>query len=94
MIQVEYFFHRGCQVVEDSLVENMKERSTLEEKRNKVRGILSLMQACDHIIEITFPLRRDNGVYENITGYRAQHSSHRTPTKGGKSQDTHLMSKI
>lgn len=80
---VEYFFHRGCQVVEDSLVENMKERSTLEEKRNKVRGILSLMQACDHIIEITFPLRRDNGVYENITGYRAQHSSHRTPTKGG-----------
>ena len=63
----------------------MKERSTLEEKRNKVRGILSLMQACDHIIEITFPLRRDNGVYENITGYRAQHSSHRTPTKGGKS---------
>ena len=85
MIQVEYFFHRGCQVVEDSLIENMKERSSLEEKRNKVRGILSLMQACDHIIEITFPLRRDNGVYENITGYRAQHSSHRTPTKGGKS---------
>lgn len=62
----------------------MKERATLEEKRHKVRGILMLMQACDHIIEITFPLRRDNGVYENITGYRAQHSTHRTPTKGGK----------
>lgn len=83
-IQVEYFFHKGCQIVEDSLVENMKERSTLDEKRQKVKGILRLMQPCDHILEINFPLRRDNGVYEIITGYRAQHSTHRTPTKGGK----------
>lgn len=83
-IQVEYFFHRGCQIVEDSLVENMKERTSDKEKREKVKGILRLMQPCDHIIEINFPLRRDNGVYEIITGYRAQHSTHRTPTKGGK----------
>lgn len=62
----------------------MKERSTLEEKREKVKGILRLMQPCDHILEINFPLRRDNGVYEIITGYRAQHSTHRTPTKGGE----------
>ena len=82
--QVEYFFHRGCQVVEDSLVENMKERTTIQEKREKVKGILRLMQPCDHILEINFPLRRDSGVYEIITGYRAQHSTHRTPTKGGK----------
>lgn len=62
----------------------MKERSTLEEKREKVKGILRLMQPCDHILEINFPLRRDSGVYEIITGYRAQHSTHRTPTKGGE----------
>lgn len=80
---VEYFFHRGCQIVEDSLVENMKERSSIEEKREKVKGILRLMQPCDHILEINFPLRRDNGVYEIIHGYRAQHSTHRVPTKGG-----------
>lgn len=71
-------------MAEDSLVEGMKERATLEEKRQKVRGIMMLMQSCDHIIEMNFPLRRDNGVYEIITGYRAQHSTHRTPTKGGE----------
>lgn len=84
LMQVEYFFHRGCQIVEDSLVENMKERTTEKEKREKVKGILRLMQPCDHILEINFPLRRDNGVYEIVHGYRAQHSTHRTPTKGGK----------
>lgn len=80
---VEYFFHRGCQIVENSLVENMKERTSLEERQQKVKGILMLMQPCDHIIEINFPLRRDNGHFEMIQGYRAQHSTHRTPTKGG-----------
>ncbi|KAI8420894.1 hypothetical protein MSG28_008074 [Choristoneura fumiferana] len=80
---VEYFFHRACQVVEDKLVDDMKSRVSVEEKKKKVAGILKLMQPCDHILEIQFPLRRDSGDYEMILGYRAQHSSHRTPTKGG-----------
>lgn len=82
---VEYFFHRACQISEDRLVEHeMKNsRESLEDKKKKVKGILMLMQPCDHIIEIAFPLRRDSGDYEMITGYRAQHCTHRTPTKGG-----------
>lgn len=79
---VEYFFHRGCQIAEDKLVEDMK-AGTIDERKKKVKGILMLMQGCDHIIEISFPLRRDSGDYEMITGYRAQHCTHRTPTKGG-----------
>lgn len=82
---VEYFFHRACQVVEDKLVLDMKGKMSPEDKKKKVKGILMLMQPCDHIIEIQFPLRRDSGDYEMIQGYRAQHSSHRTPTKGGES---------
>lgn len=81
---VEYFFHRACQIVEDKLVEEMGGKISTEEKKKKVKGILMLMQQCDHIIEITFPLRRDSGDYETIVGYRAQHSTHRLPTKGGK----------
>ncbi|EDW80581.1 uncharacterized protein Dwil_GK11603, isoform A [Drosophila willistoni] len=80
---VEYFFHRGCQIAEESLVDDMKGKLTRDEKKQKVKGILMLMQPCDHIIEIAFPLRRDAGNYEMITGYRAQHSTHKTPTKGG-----------
>lgn len=83
---VEYFFHRGCQIVEDKLVEDVGKgsRITLEERKKKVKGILMMMEPCDHILETTFPLRRDSGDYEMITGYRAQHSTHRTPCKGGQ----------
>lgn len=82
---VEYFFHRACQIVEDKLVADIKSpKMSVEDKRQKVRGILTLMEQCDHVIEIAFPLRRDTGEYEMIKGYRAQHSTHRTPCKGGK----------
>lgn len=83
---VEYFFHRACMIVEDKLVEDVGKRSrmTIEERKKKVKGILMMMEPCDHILETTFPLRRDSGDYEMITGYRAQHSTHRTPCKGGQ----------
>lgn len=89
---VEYFFHRACQIVEDKLVEDISKRSrmTIEERKKKVKGILMLMEPCDHILETAFPLRRDSGDYEMITGYRAQHSTHRIPCKGGKSRHTHF----
>lgn len=90
---VEYFFHRACQVAEDKLVDEMKGKLTEEEKKRKVKGILMLMQSCDHILEVSFPVRRDAGNYELIQGYRAQHSVHRTPTKGGEykhQRDTEL----
>ncbi|XP_066908711.1 glutamate dehydrogenase, mitochondrial [Halyomorpha halys] len=80
---VEFFFHRACQIAEDKFVEEMKAKMPEDEKRKKVQGILMGMQHCDHIIEIAFPVRRDSGNYEMITGYRAQHSTHRTPCKGG-----------
>lgn len=85
---VEYFFHRACILVEDKLVEDLAKvkgsRLTLEQRKAKVKGILTLMEQCDQILEVAFPIRRDNGEYQIITGYRAQHSTHRTPCKGGE----------
>jgi len=92
---VEYFFHRACQIAEDKLVEDMKvHKMSVEDRKKKVKGILMLMQGCDHIIEVSFPVRRDNGDYEMITGYRAQHSTHRTPCKGGNYTECHVYMEI
>lgn len=84
---VEYFFHKACVLVEDKLVEDLAKvkgsRLNLEQRKAKVKGILTHMEQCDHVIEVAFPIKRDNGEYEIIKGYRAQHSTHRTPCKGG-----------
>jgi len=82
---VEYFFHKSCVLIEDRLIDvNMKNvRSSREEKVKKAHGILKIIEPCAHVLEVNFPLLRDDGSYEIITGYRAQHSHHRTPCKGG-----------
>jgi len=82
---VEYFFHKSCVLIEDRLIDvNMKNiRATRDEKIKKAHGILKIIEPCAHVLEVNFPLLRDDGNYEMITGYRAQHSHHRTPCKGG-----------
>jgi len=48
-----------------------------------VPGILSQIRHCDCIYQVTFPTRRDDGSVEVVHGWRAEHSHHRLPTKGG-----------
>uniref|UniRef100_A0A672RAL8 Glutamate dehydrogenase n=1 Tax=Sinocyclocheilus grahami TaxID=75366 RepID=A0A672RAL8_SINGR len=81
---VEGFFDRGAAIVENKLVEDLKTRETPEQKRHRVRGILKIIKPCNHVLSVSFPIKRDNGEWEVIEGYRAQHSQHRTPCKGGK----------
>jgi glutamate dehydrogenase (NAD(P)+) len=83
---VEGFFDRGASIVEDKLIEDLKTRETPEQKRNRVRGILRIIKPCNHVLSVSFPIKRDNGEWEVVEGYRAQHSQHRTPCKGGKNR--------
>ena len=46
-------------------------------------GLLEQIKACNSIYHMTFPLKRDDGTIEVVHGWRAEHSSHRLPTKGG-----------
>jgi glutamate dehydrogenase (NAD(P)+) len=46
-------------------------------------GILSQIRACNYVVRIAFPLRRDDGSVQVIHGWRAEHSNHKLPTKGG-----------
>merc|ERR1712165_68114 len=90
---VEYYFHKACILGEGRFMELMKRmRISEEEKRKKVHGILKIIEPCAHVLEVNIPLQRDDGTYEMITGYRAQHSHHRTPCKGGIRYSTAVCS--
>ncbi|GAB0195985.1 glutamate dehydrogenase 1, mitochondrial-like [Grus japonensis] len=48
-----------------------------------VHRVLETIRRCNHVLEVAFPLRRDSGTWEVVQGWRAQHSQHRLPCKGG-----------
>ncbi|XP_067671443.1 glutamate dehydrogenase, mitochondrial-like isoform X2 [Haliotis asinina] len=81
---VDKFFDKASALIEERLVHDVKGRNmTHEDKVKRVRGILKIIKPCNHICSMSFPIKRDNGEYEVIEAYRAQHSQHRTPCKGG-----------
>ncbi len=47
------------------------------------RGLLEQIKICNNSCHFTFPLKRDDGTIETIHGWRAEHSHHKLPTKGG-----------
>lgn len=81
--QVEMFYDKAAAIVEDRLVENLGGRQPEAERRKRVQGILKMIKPCNNVLEISFPIRRDSGEYEMVSAWRAQHSHHRTPCKGG-----------
>jgi glutamate dehydrogenase (NAD(P)+) len=46
-------------------------------------GILDQIKQVNTVIQFSFPLRRDDGTVEVIRAWRAEHSQHKLPTKGG-----------
>jgi len=47
------------------------------------RGLLDQIKVPNAVYAVQFPIRRENGDYEVISGWRVQHSHHRLPVKGG-----------
>lgn len=46
-------------------------------------GLLDHIKICNVVCHMTFPLKKDDGSIEVIEAWRAQHSHHKLPTKGG-----------
>ena len=46
-------------------------------------GLLNQIKSCNSVLHMTFPLEKDNGTVVTIHAWRAEHSHHRSPTKGG-----------
>jgi len=47
------------------------------------KGILDQIKECNSVYRMAFPVKRDDGRVEVIHGWRAEHSHHKLPTKGG-----------
>lgn len=78
---VELYYDKAASLLEPNLVKQMT--GPAEDREKRVRGILRMIKPCNRVMAVTFPIRRDNGEFEMIEGWRAQHSDHKTPTKGG-----------
>ena len=46
-------------------------------------GLIEQIKACNNCYSFRFPVRMDGGKVQMFTGYRAEHSHHRKPLKGG-----------
>ncbi|MCB0637768.1 MAG: Glu/Leu/Phe/Val dehydrogenase [Lewinella sp.] len=53
------------------------------------KGLLDQIKACNAVYRMRFPVKID-GEVQVIEAYRAQHSHHRTPTKGGIRYSNHV----
>ena len=47
------------------------------------RGLLEQIKMCNTVCHMTFPVKRADGAIEVIHAWRAEHSHHKLPTKGG-----------
>lgn len=45
--------------------------------------LLAHIKACNALYYVSFPIKRDDGSIEVIHAWRAEHSQHKSPTKGG-----------
>lgn len=50
---------------------------------NYPKGLMKQIKICNSVYHITFPLKRDDGTIEAIHAWRAEHSQHKLPVKGG-----------
>ncbi|MEM7453521.1 MAG: Glu/Leu/Phe/Val dehydrogenase [Planctomycetota bacterium] len=46
-------------------------------------SLLRQIRDCNFVCRFSFPVQRDNGKIEVVRAWRAQHSNHKLPTKGG-----------
>jgi glutamate dehydrogenase (NAD(P)+) len=47
------------------------------------RGLLEQIKVCNSVYHMAFPIEKDDGTIEVIHAWRAEHSQHKLPTKGG-----------
>jgi glutamate dehydrogenase (NAD(P)+) len=64
----------------DEVCKNFDKAAALTEHP---KGILDQIKQCNAIYRFAFPVKRDDGSIEVVHAWRAEHSHHKLPTKGG-----------
>ncbi|CAH8626138.1 unnamed protein product [Schistosoma intercalatum] len=82
-LMVEGYYDKASALVEQNLMSKLQSKAPDNEKTKIVKGTLNIIRPPTHIFEVNFPHKADDGTFKIIQGFRAQHSVHRRPTKGG-----------
>ncbi len=69
-------------------VEESFDRAAAHTKQHP--SLLAKIRECNVVVHFAFPLRRDDGTIESIHAWRAEHSQHKLPTKGGIRYDLNV----
>jgi glutamate dehydrogenase (NAD(P)+) len=80
---VDYYYDAASKTIEKDLVKYIRTKTSEDDRRQQVSGILQHIKPCNKVLKVTFTIRRDDGSFESIECWRAQHSEHKQPCKGG-----------
>lgn len=75
---INWFLHRAYEVLFPSLIKKLRliDSNRLlsdNEIAEKIENIVQVLDQCNSVIDVRFPIRRDNGQLEVIRGFRAHH---------------------
>ena len=73
-------FSRNVELIVDRALSHLELRSDLHEQ----------IKACNVVVQVQFPVKLDDGEYQVFKGWRAVHSDHRLPVKGGIRYASHV----
>ncbi|KAG5892820.1 hypothetical protein JTB14_033384 [Gonioctena quinquepunctata] len=71
-----WFLHRAYEVIFPTLKEDLKKlepRLSDDEAAEKVEGMVNVLDQCNSVIDVRFPMRRDDGKFEVVRGFRTQY---------------------
>lgn len=73
-----WFVHRAYEVVFQKLKSGLLKLEPYNNQHadratEKVEEIIKIMDQCNSIIDVRFPIKRDDGSHEIVRGFRAQH---------------------
>ncbi|XP_074033596.1 glutamate dehydrogenase, mitochondrial isoform X2 [Leptinotarsa decemlineata] len=71
-----WFLHRAFEVAFPTLKADLKKiqpELSNDEVAEKVEGMVGVLDQCNSVVDVRFPVRRESGKYEVVRGFRAQH---------------------